>query len=150
MLQSSCLSSKSGLEVKEIIGSYTFEDLDKLMEISPKNIVVFIYTDWCKYCKNMEQTTFKNQKVQELLKNEFYFVSFNGEQKESIVFNENQFDYKPRGRHNGTHELAMALGSIDGELSYPIFLILNESYEVIFQYNAFIDANQLVQILNSV
>jgi thiol:disulfide interchange protein len=30
---------------------------------NPKPIVVFVHTSWCKYCKMMENITFKTQKL---------------------------------------------------------------------------------------
>jgi len=112
-----------------------------------RNIAVFLHADWCKYCKNMEQTTFKNKRVIELLENTYYFISFDGEQKESVNFQGNQFDYIPSGRHYGTHEIATTLGTIDEQLTYPVFVILNAKNDIVFQYASFIDAPTLISIL---
>lgn len=97
----------------------------------------------------MEQTTFQNQQVIELLNNRFYFISFNGEQQEDVVFRNHLFRYQPTGRNTGTHELASALGSMEGVLSYPALVILNPEYELVFQHNAFIEAKSLTAILRS-
>lgn len=95
----------------------------------------------------MEQTTFQNQQVIELLNNRYYFISFDGEQKEKVTFRNHLFQYQPTGRNTGTHELATALGTIEGSLTYPAFIILNSDYEIIFQYNAFLSGQEIVRIL---
>lgn len=95
----------------------------------------------------MEQTTFQNEKVIQLLNKKYYFLSFDGEQKESVVFKQHVFKYKPTGRNSGTHELATALGTIDGTLTYPAFVILNPQYEIVFQHNAFLNAKEMKAVL---
>ena len=40
-----------------------FEQIDSLQTVEKRNIVVFIHTDWCKYCKVMRDKTFKNENV---------------------------------------------------------------------------------------
>jgi thioredoxin-related protein len=132
-----------------VLRHYQFSELDSLMSEEQRPVVVFLHTDWCKYCKNMEQTTFQNQQVIELLNNRFYFISFNGEQQEDVVFRNHLFRYQPTGRNTGTHELASALGSMEGVLSYPALVILNPEYELVFQHNAFIEAKSLTAILRS-
>jgi len=124
-----------------------FSDLEDLMAKEERLIAVFLHADWCKFCRNMEQTTLKNKRVINWLNTEYYFISFDGEQKEAVEFNDHVFDYEPRGRNSGIHELARALGSMGGELTFPAFVILNSEYEIVFQYNAFLTAGAMADIL---
>lgn len=119
------------------------------MAIEQRPVAVFLHTEWCRFCKNMEQTTFQNKQVVELLNERYYFVSFDGEQKESVTFRSHRFQYQPSGRNTGTHELAIALGTINGSLAYPAFVILNPDYEIVFQHNAFLTAKELANILEA-
>ena len=73
--------------------------------------------------------------------------SFDGEQKEEVRFNQRDFAFRPSGRNSGTHELATALGSINGELTYPSFVLLNPQYEITFQHNAFLNAREMKVVL---
>ena len=66
------------------INTYHFEQLDSLQKKQKRNIVVFIHTDWCKYCKAMQNTTFKNDKIIHILNSEFYFIELNAEEKRDI------------------------------------------------------------------
>ena len=126
---------------------FSFSQLDSLMVIQQRPVAVFLHAEWCKYCKNMEQTTFQNESVTHLLNERYYFISFDGEQKEKVIFNNHTFDYKPNGRNSGTHQLATALGTVEGILAYPTFIILNPKYEIIFQYNGFLAGQDLEAIL---
>lgn len=128
---------------------YTFEQIDGLQRLETRPIVIFIHTDWCKYCQNMKNTTFQNEQIIEILNKQFYFVDLNGEEKRSITFQNHTFHYKPTGHNTGVHALAAALGTIDGTLSYPALCILNQHNEIIFQYNAFLDAKTLQKILDA-
>lgn len=126
---------------------FSFSQLDSLMTLEQRPVAVFLHAEWCKYCKNMEQTTFQNESVIHLLNEKYYFISFDGEQKEKVVFNKHRFDYIPNGRNSGTHQLAAALGTVDGILAYPALVILNPKYEIIFQYNGFLEDQGLTAIL---
>lgn len=94
-------------------------------QTNPKKLYVDIYTDWCGYCKKMDNTTFKDPKVVEYLNENFYPVKFNAEQKETINFNNTEFNYISGGGR-GVHELAYAL--LNGRLGYPAFVILDEEF----------------------
>ena len=49
--------------------------------------------------------------------------------------------------NTGTHELAIALATIDRSLVYPSFVVLNFDYEIIFQYGAFLESVAMKKIL---
>ena len=41
---------------KNTLKTFTFEEVEKLHQQKPKPIVVFIHTDWCKFCFGMNNT----------------------------------------------------------------------------------------------
>ena len=125
-----------------------FEQIDSLQTVEKRNVVVFIHTDWCKYCKVMRDKTFKNENVVKLANNKFYFIDFNAEEKRQITFNNNIFSFNPNGNNSGIHELAIELGTINNQINYPILCVLNEKNEIIFQYNSFLNTKDLVKILD--
>jgi len=130
------------------INSYSFEQLDSLEKENSKHIIVFIHTDWCKYCERMQNTTFKNDSIIKLLNSKFYFVDFDVEEKRIVKFNGHTFNYKPTGSDIGIHELAEQLATVDHKMSYPTLCFLNAKYEIIFQYNQFLNTNDLLTILH--
>lgn len=127
--------------------SFTFKQVDSVLKTNTKKTVIFIYTDWCKYCALMKNTTFKNEKVVKMLNENFLFVNLNGEEKNDINFNGNIFKFKPTGIKTGTHELAEELGTVYGKLTFPTICILNSKYEIIFQYSQFISGDDFYKIL---
>lgn len=130
--------------------TYSFSQLDSLQKTENNNIVVFIHTDWCRYCQSMKNTTFKDKRVIKLLNENFWFADLNAEEKQDITFNGYTFKYKPTGNDTGTHELAEQLGKIKGKVSYPTLCILNPDNEIIFQYNQFLSSADLLKVLNEV
>ncbi|WPR72179.1 DUF255 domain-containing protein [Flavobacterium sp. NG2] len=126
---------------------YSFEEVAQLSQVNPKPIVVFVHTSWCKFCKMMEQTTFKNKKVIEELNQRFYFVSLDAETRNAIWFNDHLFQFKPTGTTTGVHELATALATINGIVSYPTLSILDTELSIVFQKNAYLDAKTVLLVL---
>jgi thioredoxin-related protein len=55
------------------------EQIESLQTVEKRNVIVFIHTDWCKYCKVMHDKTFKNETVIKLINDKFYFIDFDAE-----------------------------------------------------------------------
>lgn len=106
---------------------YTWEEALNLQKTAPKKIFVDVYTDWCGWCKRMDQTTFKDSSVMDYMAKNFYCVKFNAEQKDAIEFNGHKFEWVDTGNGRGVHMLAYSL--LDGRLGYPAFVYLNEKFE---------------------
>jgi thioredoxin-related protein len=119
--------------------SRSFEAIDSLQQTQKRKIIVFIHTDWCQFCQRMKNTTFRNPEIRESLNSHFYFVNFNAEEKRDIKFNNRIFKYQPTGNNVGVHELALQLGTINGQIVYPVLCVLNERNEIILQYNNYLN-----------
>lgn len=130
--------------------TYSFEEAEELTKSKPKPVVIFIHTSWCNYCKMMENSTFKNPEVINLLNNDFYFISLDAESKEEIHFNNHTFKFKPKGQNTGIHELATALATIDSEVIYPTITILEYDLSILFQKHSFLNAKALLTILEKI
>ncbi len=126
---------------------YPFEEIENLQKNHSRNVVIFIHADWCQYCKTMQNTTFKNEKIINLLNEKFYFTELDAEEKRDITFFGKTFRYKPNGKSTGIHELAETLGNIHGKVSYPSIIILNPENEIIFQYDGFLNTEHFLQLL---
>ncbi|MDP9956734.1 thioredoxin-related protein [Epilithonimonas hungarica] len=126
------------------IKNHQFEELENLQQTENRNIIIFIKTDWCNFCKAMENTTFKNQKVSGSINQNFYFIRFDAEEKRDIDFTGKIFRYKPTGINTGIHELAETL--TEGKTTYPGLIILNPQNEIIFQYNGYLKSSELLNI----
>lgn len=138
--------------VATIIGSaqlrsHRFEELDSLQNLSPKPVLVFIQTNWCRYCAQMKLTTLKNKQVIQLLNESFYFIPFNAEQKEPVFFAKHRFNYVPTGKNTGYHELAEELATINRSISYPTVSVLNSKNEIIYQYSGMLTTTEMQRLL---
>lgn len=126
---------------------HTFEEAEKLSKENPKPFVVFIHTSWCKYCKMMENSTFKNLQISNILNAEFYFISLDAESKNDIHFNNHQFQFIPKGQNTGIHELATALATINSQVVYPTITILKSDFSIVFQKHSFLSSKELIAVL---
>lgn len=127
--------------------SYTFEEAAQLTKENPKPIVVFIHTNWCKYCKMMENSTFKNPEIISILNDSFYFVALDAETKTDITFENHTFKFQPTGQNTGIHELATALATLNKQISYPTITILDEKNTILFQKQSYLKVKELIPIL---
>jgi len=94
---------------------YTIQEAEQLMKSAPRPIFIDAYTDWCGWCKRMDQVTFTNAVIADILNTKFYPVKFDAEGKENIVFLGQTFVND--GKAGKAHQLAVAL--LQGQLAYP-------------------------------
>ena len=93
----------------------TIQEAEQLMKTAPRPIFFDTYTDWCGWCKRMDQVTFTNAVIADILNTKFYPVKFNAERKDDIVFLGQTFVND--GRAGNAHQLAVAL--LQGQMGYP-------------------------------
>ena len=123
----------------------SWEEAVEKNKTEPRKVFVDLYTHWCGWCKKMDKTTFVDPKVIDFMNEHFYAVKFNAEQKEDINFNDHTFSFIESGRR-GVHELAYSL--LNGRLSYPSFVILDESFSRIMISPGYKQANQILKELH--
>ncbi|WP_238698738.1 thioredoxin family protein [Flavobacterium circumlabens] len=129
---------------------YQFEQLDSLQNIQKRKVIVFIHTDWCKYCQAMENTSLKNKDIIEELNSNFYYIDLNAEEKKIILYKKYSFSFKPTGNHTGINDLAKELATVDGQISYPTLCFLNDKGEIIFQQTNYMTSIKFIEILKNV
>ncbi len=104
----------------------TWEEASKKMEEEPKKIFIDLYTDWCGWCKKMDQTTFKDPEIIKAMNENYYAVKFDAERKDTVVFDGYTFvNPKPNGKRS-THMFAASL--LNNQLSYPSFVVLDKNF----------------------
>lgn len=127
--------------------SLPFEQVQELQKNNSKWQIILVHTQWCKYCKAMENTTFRNKKVVSLLNEKFYFTSFDAEEKREISFNGKTFRYLPNGKNTGIHQLNDYLSNGKNQEVYPRLVFLSPNGEKMYFIEGFISAKDLEKVL---
>ncbi len=99
----------------------TWEEAQKRMAVTPKKVYVDVFTDWCGWCKVMDQKTFTNTNVIKYLNENFYCIKFNSEKDNNIVFNGKVYAIE-----GGTSKLASEL--LKGKMMYPTSIVFEENF----------------------
>ena len=118
----------------------------------PKKMFIDFYTGWCGWCKRMDATTFKDKSVVSYMNANFYPVKFDAETTDTIMYNGNMFinsdpgfvKSSPRSRGK-VHYMAYSL--LEGKLSYPSYVILDENQTRLMIYQGAKPVDQLMGIL---
>ncbi len=122
----------------------SWEDAAAANAVKPKKLFVDVYTNWCGWCKKMDATTFMDPGVVKYINEHFYAIKLNAEQKESIQWNGQEFKWYPGGR-DGVNKLAYDL--LDGQLSYPTYVLLDPEFARILISPGYMDAPTLMKEL---
>jgi thioredoxin-related protein len=122
----------------------TFKEAIAKQSVDRRKIIVDIYTKWCKWCKEMDNSTFNQNEIAQYINQNFHAVKFDAEQQEPILFNEKTYQYVKYGK-TGYHELAVELTR--GRLSYPTLVFLDENMEIIQAIRGFQTVPRLEQII---
>ncbi|KFF20012.1 MULTISPECIES: thioredoxin family protein [Bacteroidota] len=128
--------------------SFAIEDVDSIMQTKQKPILILLSTDWCKYCQMQKNQLAKNKDFQKQADN-FYYIIFNAESKDSIVFNQKTFQYKATGLSSGIHELAIALNGSEN-IGFPTWVLLDSKYQVLFRYNGVLKPLEIKELLKAI
>jgi thioredoxin-related protein len=127
------------------------EEVNKVVEKNIKKnkakeqklIIVDFYTDWCGWCKKLDNETYNNAEVAALMNTYFYPVKFDAEQKDSVAFAGVNYKFKPSGSR-GTNEFALTMASRPGgRIGYPTITIISPMGEKIAVEAGFKNAEKM-------
>lgn len=124
---------------QEVIQWHQIQDLSALASKGDKNIVLDIYTDWCSWCKVMDNKTFSDTDLASYLNQHYYMVKFDAETKDAIQFKGKDYPFVKAGKR-GHHSLARVL--CQERLSYPAFVVLDQDLNIKQVIRGFQDAAQ--------
>ncbi|MCC6461815.1 MAG: DUF255 domain-containing protein [Saprospiraceae bacterium] len=123
----------------------TLEEALEKSKTEKRKIFIDVYTDWCGWCKRMDESTFVDPEVSQYLNDNYYPVKFNAEQQQDIEFNNKTYHFKKNGAR-GYHELAAEW--LNNRLSFPTVVFLDESFTLIQAIPTYLEAPKLETIIN--
>lgn len=123
----------------------SFEQLDSALQANPKPGFIEFYTDWCTFCKKMDQEVFTDSGVVDELNTSYYALRFDAESSSKVQFDGMEF-IKPAGQR--FHQLAMALASEKNEFAPPVLIFLNKDFVVVERIFSYQSRKQLLKKLN--
>lgn len=100
-----------------------------------KKVLVDVYTDWCGWCKKMDENVYTDQNVKEYLSKNFVVIKMNAEAAGTLHYKGQ--DYTPA-------QLAAAFG-VNG---YPTTLFLKEDGEPITVLPGYVEAPMFLHVLS--
>ena len=112
-------------------GGLEWMNMDQLAKIplsGSKYYLIDIYTEWCGWCKIMDNKTFSDQEVQEYLQENFHLIKFDAERKAPVNFKNKIYNWVEGGK-KGHNELALEL--LEGKMAYPGLVYLDTDLNVI-------------------
>ena len=134
----------------KVVTTESWTSLENAIDNSQKNnkkIIVDVYTDWCKWCKVMDEKTFKDPDFKKFVNENYNTAKLNAEQKEVINFKGKDYNWI-KGNRKGQHELAIEL--LDGQLAYPSIVVLDADLNKLEVIRGYKSAEDLKRLLNNI
>jgi thioredoxin-related protein len=139
----------SGMQLniaQESINWITLEQAETKLATEQKKILVYMFTDWCGWCKKMDRETFNNAAIIDYINKHFYAVKFDAESADTIYYKGRSFVNQNPGQKRQYHELAKAL--MQGKMSFPSVVYLNEMMQGITVIPGFFPAARFEPVLH--
>ncbi len=112
-------------------------DFDKAVAAAKKErkiVVVDFYTDWCGWCKKMDQDTYGHPEVVKYARKKLVMSKVNAESQQMTRYKENELSYQ---------QLAVSFG-VRG---YPATIFINENGELLTSVSGYLKPDQFLPIL---
>ena len=104
---------------------------------SGKKVLVDVYTDWCKWCKEMDKSTYSDKKISGYLKKHYVLIKLNAEGNEMINYS---------GQTITAQEFSQRMG-VDG---YPATVFLKSDGQQITLLPGYVKPDQFIHVLTYV
>ncbi len=123
----------------------TLEQAQEAQKKNPKKIFMNIYASWCRWCKLEDSLAFKNSEIVNYINSNFYPVKFNAETRSTVTYKGKQYNFI-KDENYFVNELTPFL--LNGKMSYPGAVILDESANVVSVRNGYTESGYLELVLN--
>jgi thioredoxin-related protein len=107
---------------KDKINWITLAEAEKAFKTEKKTVLIDLYTDWCGWCKVMDQKTYSDPEVVRYINEHFLAVKLDAETREKITWLGKEYNYQPSSKVN-----AYAVYLTRGNLSFPTTVFIPPS-----------------------
>ena len=143
------------MQAQEKVNWVGFNEALKLNKLTPKPILVDIYTDWCGPCKQMEKLVYGNEVIAAYINKHYYAVKLDGEGKESVTYRGKNFTYDTYEDNNGRtltyNQFAGAIlntgEKLGGKSVYPTTAFFDTNEELFQIVPGYVSEKRLEKIL---
>lgn len=112
-----------------------------------KQVFVEVYTEWCQFCKLMEQNAFRNVELIHYLNQNYLCVRLDAQERSNISYQGISFKYvSSADGTDGVHQLAYSL--LEGDLRYPTFLFFDPDMILLQRIPGAMDSKELLKVLS--
>lgn len=123
-----------------------FDQLSELQQTDNRPLLIFIHTNWCRYCKMQKEISFKNLQLIEFLNRNYYCIELDAESKSSIKLLNKNFSYNPL---QGYHQLALTLTKDSDQIIFPTLVVLDKSYKIKSVLQSYQEPQSLIKHLKT-
>lgn len=95
------------------------EDITQKLKEQNKPVIIDLYTDWCHWCKVMDEKTYSHKKVIDYISEHFYASRVNAETMETINWRGKNYNYNSQYKIND-----FSLFITYGQASFPTTVII--------------------------
>jgi len=130
---------------QQTINWISVQEAEAAIKKAPKRVLIDLYTDWCGWCRVMDNRTFSHPWIIKYINENFYAIKFNAETKDTIVFNGKEYiNTTPPTARRGAHQLTHLWLN---RIGYPSFAFLDEDLSLITSVAGFHTASKFEPIL---
>ncbi len=124
-----------------INAQFSFDELNQKMQQKPKYIIMNISSQKCIYCMMQQKRIQKDAELQKRLDSQVYYFSWTVEEIGAITFNTYSFK-------DGNDFVENFGKSADGIIGFPLWIVFDENYNVVFRNPGVLKNENIQAILN--
>lgn len=92
----------------------SIDEVPASLQKEKRPLLIDLYTDWCGWCKVMDQKTYSDKRVADYISRKFYAVKVNAETRNVIRWDTKSYSFNPQYRSND-----FAIYLTGGRLQFP-------------------------------